>query len=73
MTNQAIKIERIYVSDWRREVSKFTRAEKLLPELQKEINKKCPEGYKYKETISFEKDKDYNWIEAIVAYEEIPR
>lgn len=51
----------------------FERAKNVTAEFEKEINKNCPEGYKYKETISFEKSKEYNWIKAIVAYEEIPR
>ena len=72
MTNQAIKIEKIDVSDWSEERS-WIRADNLCEKLQKEINKKCPEGYKYKETISFEKDRDYRWMEAIVAYEQIIR
>ena len=72
MTNQAIKIENINVSDWSEKRS-WKRADNLCENLQKKINEKCPEGYKYKETISFEKNKDFNWIEAIVIYEQIPR
>lgn len=72
MVNQGIRIERISVSNWSKEPS-WTKAKKLCAELQKEINEKCPEGYKYKETINFEKSKDSNWIEAIVIYEQIPR
>ena len=72
MTNQTIRIVYISLSEWNEEYT-FSRAKKLCAELQKEINKRCPEGYKYKETISFEKDKDFHWIKAIVAYEQIPR
>ena len=51
----------------------FERAENVTAELENKINKNCPEGYRYKETISLEKSKEYYWINAIVAYEQIPR
>ena len=72
MENKAIILK--FIEVWARERSAITyTAKNVTNGLQNEINAECPEGYKYKEVISLEKSKSYEWIRAIVAYEQIPR
>ena len=72
MENKAIILK--FIEVWSSDNSARTySAKNVTKSLQNEINAECPEGYKYKEIISFVKQENYRWIEAIVAYEQIPR
>lgn len=72
MENKRIILKYIDVNAYGEKMS-IARAEKVTAKLEDAINKQCPEGYKYKETISFVNIGKYENIEAIVAYEQIPR
>lgn len=72
MENKKIVLEYIHIASLKVD-NPIIRAMRMTKKLEDEINKLCPEGYKYKETISFVNVGNYRNLDAIVAYEQIPR